>query len=180
MKPCSLNPVLGFLRNACVIAFVVKGLAAAEAPAEKPACPALTTTTNFHIVIPRAALTREFLMSASIIPQATAATSTGLAGKVVRFELFHDGVDLYESTKGLIVTEDLPARRLLTTFPIVEQDAEKVVIDFNRGMKRVFTEIWYGGGGGFDASARERTLEVPQSRVFASDVRGDQLVIRQS
>ncbi len=180
MKPCTMNPVFSFIRRVCALFFVVQGVVAGEATPEKPSCPPLTTTTNFHIVIPRAALTREFLMSASIIPQVTAPTSTGLAGKVVRFELFQDGVDLYESTKGMVVTEDLPARRLLTTFPIVEQNDEQVVIDFNRGMKRVFTEIWYGGGGGFDASARERTLEVPQSRVFASDVRGDQLVIRQS
>jgi hypothetical protein len=180
MKPCSFHPVSSLWREVCALAFVVTGLAAAETPPERPNLPQLSTTTNYHVVIPRAALTQEFLMSASIIPQATAATSTGLAGKVVRFELFHDGVDLYESTKGMLVTEDLPARRLLTTFPIVEQDAQNIVIDFNRGMKRVFTEIWYGGGGGFDPSARERTLEVPQSRVFASDVRGDQLVIRQS
>lgn len=175
MKSCRLYRVFALFGNACALAGLIRGLAAAEPPPVPP----LATTTNYHIVIPRAALTKDFLMSASIIPQATAATSTGLAGKIVRFEQFHDGVDLYESTKGLVVTEDLPARRLLTTFPIVEQDADKVVIDFNRGMKRVFTEIWYGGGS-FDPSARERALEVPQSRVFASEVRGDQLVVRQS
>ena len=30
---------------------------------------------------------------------------------------------MYESTKGLVVTADLPARRLLASFPIVRQDA---------------------------------------------------------
>lgn len=140
----------------------------------------LTANSHFHIEIPKIALGKEYLMAASVIPQVTAATSTGLAGKIVRFELFDDGVDLYESTKGLVVTEDLPARRLLTTFPILEQDDGKVVIDFNRGMRRVFTEIWYNAGGGFDASAKDRSLEVPQSRVFAADVRDQHLVIRQS
>lgn len=140
----------------------------------------LSVTPQFHIRIPKAALGKDFLMSASLIPQAAAATSTGLAGKIVHFELFHDGVDLYESTKGLVVTEDLPARRLLTTLPIVEQDADQVVVDFNRGMKRVFTEIWYGSGRGFDSSSLDRTLEVPQSRVFAAETREDHLVIRQS
>ncbi len=140
----------------------------------------LTTNSHFHIEIPKAALGKEYLMAASVIPQVTAATSTGLAGKIVRFELFDDGVDLYESTKGLVVTEDLPARRILTTFPILEQDDGRVVIDFNRGMRRVFTEIWYNAGGGFDASAKDRSLEVPQSRVFAADVRDQHLVIRQS
>ncbi len=140
----------------------------------------LSVTPQFHIRIPKSALGKDFLMSASLIPQAAAATSTGLAGKIVHFELFHDGVDLYESTKGLVVTEDLPARRLLTTLPIVEQDGEQVVVDFNRGMKRVFTEIWYGNGRGFDSGSLDRTLEVPQSRVFAAEARDAHLVIRQS
>ena len=96
--------------------------AAPAKPAPKPALE-LSIGTNNTLVIPRSALGKEHLMSASRIPQALAATSTGLSGKIVRFELFHDGVDLYEATDGLIVTKDLPARRLLTTFPIVEQDA---------------------------------------------------------
>ncbi len=54
-----------------------------------------------------------------MIPQQQAATSRGLAGKIVRFELYPDSVDMYESTQGLVVTEQLPARRLLASFPIV-------------------------------------------------------------
>ncbi len=48
--------------------------------------------------------------------------------------------------KGLVVTEDLPARRLLATFPIVRQDGQRVVVDFNKGMRRVFTEAWTSEG----------------------------------
>jgi hypothetical protein len=161
----------------CCLALVLCLLLSSESRAAEFS---LSVTPQFHIVIPKAALGKEFLMSASLIPQAAAATSTGLAGKIVRFELFHDGVDLYESTKGLVVTEDLPARRLLTTFPIVEQDDGKVTIDFNRGMRRVFTEIWYQSSSFFDAASRDRTLEVPQSRVFAADSKDENLVIRQS
>ena len=64
------------------------------------------------LAIPRAGFGKDYLFTASLIPQARAATSTGLAAKIVRFELYPDGVDMYESTKGLVVTEDLPARRL--------------------------------------------------------------------
>ncbi len=86
---------------------------------------------------------------------------------------------MYESVQGLVVTDDLPARRLLTTFPIVEEDRTKVVIDFNKGMRRMFTDIWYYGGD-LGGAARERTLEVPQSRVFDVKLDGDQLIVRQS
>lgn len=140
----------------------------------------LTVGPNYTLVIPRSALGKDHLMSASRIPQALAATSTGLSGKIVKFELFHDGVDLYESTEGLLVTKDLPARRLLTTFPIVEQSDTRVVIDFNRGMRRLYTEIWYAGSRRFNAVTRDETLEIPQSRVFAAERQDDQLVIRQS
>ena len=140
----------------------------------------LSVGPNNTLVIPRSALGKEHLMSASFIPQALAATSTGLSGKVVRFEVFHDGVDLYEATDGLVVTKDLPARRLLTTFPIVEQDQTKVVIDFNRGMRRLFTEIWIGQGRSFNPVSRDETLEIPQSRVFQAEKIDDQISIRQS
>ncbi|MCH8921592.1 MAG: zinc-dependent metalloprotease [Planctomycetes bacterium] len=141
--------------------------------------PGLAPASNSHVAIPRGALGKEFLLSASIIPQALAPTSRGLSGRIVRFELFHDGVDLYESTTGLVVTKDLPARRLLTTFPIVAQDDKKIVIDFNAGMRRVFTDSWYSGSG-FSTRALSTSLELPQSRVFSVKAAGDRLVIRQA
>jgi hypothetical protein len=140
--------------------------------------PELKVADSFHLAIPSKAFGKDYLFTASLIPQARAATSTGLAAKLVRFELFPDGVDMYESTQGLVVTEDLPARRLLATFSIVRQNANEVVVDFNKGMRRVFTQAWTAGGG-LD-SDRDRTLDVPEGRVF--EMREDQgrLVIRQS
>src|SRR5262249_46228767 len=91
----------------------------------------LKVADRFLLAIPKSGFGKDYLFTASLIPQAQAATSTGLAAKLVRFELFPDGVDMYESTQGLVVTEDLPARRLLTTFTIVRQDASRVIIDFN-------------------------------------------------
>lgn len=162
-----------------LLVWLLAGQPAQAQNAKKPVLE-ISVGPNNTLVIPRSALGKEHLMSSSRIPQALAATSTGLSGKIVKFEFFHDGVDLYESTDGLVVTKDLPARRLLTTFPIVEQDGNKVVIDFNRGMRRLYTEIWYGGGRGFNSLARDEALEIPQSRVFQADKNDDQLVIRQS
>ena len=108
--------------------------------------PELQVADSFQLAIPKAGFGKDYLFTASLIPQTRAATSTGLAGKIVRFELFPDGVDMYESTRGLVVTEDLPARRLLASFAIVRQDADQVVIDFNKGMHRVFTQTWTEGG----------------------------------
>ncbi len=152
----------------------------AKGKGKKRPTPPLVAAKNFEVTIPRAAFGREYMMSGSIIPQSEAATSTGLAGKIVRFELFHDGVDLYESTKGLVVTDDLPARRLITTFPITGKDEKGVTIDFNKGMRRVFNDIWYSTSGRFRASSRDSVAELTMSRVFSVKREGRRLSIRQS
>jgi hypothetical protein len=163
------------LALALLLAFVVRADDSTD-PAFKP----LRATAKNHVAIQRAALNRDFLLSGSVIPQFTAATSTGLAGKIVRFELFSDGVDLYETTDGLIVTEDLPARRLLTTFALVEENADEVIIDFGAGMRRVFTDIWYSTSRFFNPASSSRSMELTQSRIFEVSEQGDRLVIRQS
>lgn len=160
--------------------------AAAEtnAPA-KPAAPAvppgppLEVVDNFLLAIPRAGLGKDYQFTASIIPQELAATSTGLSGRIVRFELFPDGVDMYESTLGLVVTGDLPARRLLATFPIIRTNDQTVVVDFNKGMKRVFTDAWTSEGS-LNLGERDEVLEVPESRVFEMRQDKDRVIIKQS
>ena len=141
--------------------------------------PPLEVADGFVLAIPKAGFGKDYLFSASLIPQAGAATSTGLAGKIVRFELFPDGVDMYESTRGLVVTDELPARRLLASFAIVRQDGDRVLVDFNKGMRRVFTEAWTQSGG-LNLQARDMVLEVPESRVFDARQEEGRLVIRQS
>ncbi|MBI1178859.1 hypothetical protein GC207_15615 [bacterium] len=171
----------GFASRAFSCALIsLAAIASLRAAESNSVPPPLTPADNLNITIPRSALGKDYLMSMSVIPQAGAPTSRGLSGKVVEFELFHDGVDMYESSEGMVVTTDLPSRLLLATFPIVEQDDSKIVIDFNKGMRRVFTEGWYGGSGGFRPSESETVEEVPDGRVFAVNETGDQLVIRQS
>lgn len=149
--------------------------------AEKNSTPApdLQVADQFFLAIPKDGFGKDYLFSASLIPQGQSPTSHGLAGKIVSFTLFPDGVDMYESTKGLVVTTDLPARRLLASFPIVRQDANRVVIDFNKGMRRVFTQSWTDGGM-LDFASHDNVLEVPDSRVFEMRADGDQLIVRQS
>ncbi len=143
--------------------------------------PVLKAASNGCVAIPREALGKEFLLAASLIPQSAAPTSTGLASRVVTFELFADGVDMYEATSGSVVTTDLPARRLLATFPIVSQDESSIVIDFNAGMNRVISENWiYEGGGPWNPERLSDFLEIPRSRVFSVEESAGRLTIRQA
>jgi len=154
-------------------------LRSAAAEETNKIAPELQVADGFQLAIPKSGFGLDYLFTASLIPQTRAATSTGLAGKIIRFVLFPDGVDMYESTRGLVVTEDLPARRLLASFAIVSQDANRVVVDFNKGMHRVFTQTWTGGGG-LDLEGRDRVLEVPESRVFEMRQEDGRVIIRQS
>jgi hypothetical protein len=158
---------------------------ASKPEAPKPEAPklGLAAGPNQTITLPLDALGQDFLISASVIPQIVAPTSTALAGKVVRFEAFADGVDLYESTDGLVVTKELPAKRLLTTFPVVSRNESQIIIDFNAGMRRVFNDIWYASGGsglGRGGLSESRSLEIPQARVFDVRTDGGFLIVRQS
>ncbi|MBM4001550.1 MAG: hypothetical protein FJ297_18790 [Planctomycetes bacterium] len=141
--------------------------------------PSLIAAANHQVAIPRAALGKEYLLSASSIPQTGAPTSTGLAGRVVVFELFHDGVDLYESGSGQVVTNDLPSRRLLATFPITAQDDQSITIDFNQGMKRLIAQGWYSSGRS-SPEEHAMALELTHSRVFSVEQVKNRLVVRQA
>lgn len=169
MKQC------GFL----AIALLFTAMTASSSPALATDTPGLKPAANNRVAIPRAALGKEFLISASVIPQNQAPTSTGLAGRIVTFELYHDGVDMYDASKGQVVTNDLPSRQLVTTFPIVDQNDNEVVIDFNKGMDRVITSIWYSTRG-FDPGTFSVVLEVPQSRVFSVVNANGRTTIRQA
>ena len=167
----------GRLAAAAFLAISLPVLTAAAA--EVPAAPGLRVADNYLVAIPADAFGKDYLFSASMIPQDGSPTSHGLEGRIVRFEAYPDGVDMYESTQGLVVTTDLPARRLLASFPIVRQDTNGTVVDFNKGMRRVFTQSWTDGGA-MDFAAHDTVLEVPDSRVFAASETDGQLVIRQS
>lgn len=153
---------------------------AKSSSAPTPAAPELEVVDHYLLAIPKNGFGKDYEFTVSVIPQVLAATSTGLQGKIVRFELFPDSVDMYESTDGLVVTEDLPARRLLANFTIVRQDGDKVVIDFNKGMRRVFTTSWTDGAEDIPYNDHDRVFEVPESRVFEMRQGNGRVVIRQS
>lgn len=146
----------------------------------EPSSIALKRSGDANIAIPTAAFGQEYMMSTSVIPQAGSVTGRGLLGRIVLFEKYDDSVDMYESTEGQVVTEDLPARRLLATFPILSEDEGSVVIDFNQGMRRLLYQGWYAMSSRYDSAALERTAELPQARVFEVFEDRDDLVIRQT
>ncbi len=147
---------------------------------------------DFLISIPKAALQilnedgkvtqkgTDFLLSASLIPQEGSPTSTAMNGKVVYFSLYSDGLDMYESTDGAVVTDDLPSNRLLAKFPVAKQTEDSVLINFDSGMRSLFIAQWHGGADKFDGDQLDTTLDVSSTRVLSLTYKSGRITIKQT
>ncbi len=161
-------------------AIAVFFLACSAQSAKEKAAPSLKVADKTRVAVPKSGLGKLYLLSTSMIPQSGAPTSNGLVGRVVFFEQFEDGLDMYETTQGQVVTNDLPARRLLATFPVLDDSGSDVVIDFNAGMRRLGYSGWYNRDEEFNPQVWERSAELPQARVFEVKAKEGVLSIRQA
>lgn len=168
------------LRAFLLSAIAVFFLACSAQSAREKSGPPLKVSEKTQVAVPKAGLGKMYMLSTSLIPQAGAATSRGMVGRVVVFELFEDGLDMYETTRGQVVTDDLPARRLLATFPVIDDSGNDIVIDFNAGMRRLAYGGWYSQEERYDSRLFERSAELPQARVFEARATDDVLTIRQA
>jgi hypothetical protein len=97
------------------------------------------TDKQMHVAIARSSLEKEFLLQGSRIPQVLAATGSALKSRIVAFRERGGRIHMLEATQGHEVTTDLPANILLASFPIVKEDKDQIVFDFNAGMSALYT-----------------------------------------
>jgi hypothetical protein len=120
-----------------------------------------------YLVVKKSALDKEFLLSASLIPQTESPTSSGLQGRVVSFKKVGKKVFLVEATEGFVISPTLPASLILAEIPVIQDKEEEVVLDFNTGMKTVFVAgNWWASddaGKKFDGNLRATGLSVDVS-----------------
>ncbi len=120
-----------------------------------------------YLVIKKDAIGKDFLMSASLIPQNESPTSSGLQGRVVAFKKIGRRLFLVESTEGHVISPTLPAALILAEIPIIEDRNDEVVIDFNAGMNKIFMAgNWWASdfdGTVYDASNQGFSLPVEVS-----------------
>lgn len=136
-----------------------------------------------QIQIQKSALEKEFLLQMSIIPQPSAAMSSGLKSRIVAFRQRGDKVYLLEAANGHSVTNDLPQNLVLAEFPILQESDTALTIDFNKGMSHLFIASEWRGS---DYSSKQYSAEtefasIPLQFAFIEDARIDQnhLIIRQ-
>lgn len=93
-----------------------------------------------HVVILKSALNKEFLLSVNMLSQTPTPMFAGLQSRVVSFILRDQKVYLVDVTKNnLVGVGNIPQNLLLAEFPILNQTEQSVTIDFNQGMKQIFT-----------------------------------------
>ncbi len=81
---------------------------------------------------------REFLLQAAYTEFEETPKFHGLKSRVVNFKKMHNKVYMIEASAGNTGSEDMPTTLLLAEFPIVNETADWVEIDWGAGMKNVF------------------------------------------
>lgn len=93
-----------------------------------------------HVQIQKSALNKEFLLSTNMLSQTPAPMFSSLQSRVVSFIERDHKIYLLDVTKNNFLSEtNIPQNLLLAEFDILQDKEEAYVIDFNQGMKQIFT-----------------------------------------
>jgi hypothetical protein len=135
---------------------------------------------GYHLVLNKKLLNKPFLMTASIVEGPPVALGDSLHPKVVYFKRQGDRLFLFENTSGIIISDSIPAQKLVMDFSIVEEASEELVFDFRMGMdKLIFLEGFYSDGKGEDRPS-EGSFKIESSYLNRVEVRKEILFIDQA
>jgi hypothetical protein len=159
---------------------VTDSLGSAKAAAALPG--GLSAGNQDQVIIQKTALDKEFLFSGSVIPQTQAATSHGIASRVVMFRRVGAKVFMLEATQGQVVSPALPSTLILASFPILSESSVALVIDFNKGMNQIFTDgdMYASDESGLTYQPTFNAEAISQSYLESVQVVGNILEVRQA
>jgi len=94
-----------------------------------------------HVLIQKSALEKEFLLSVNLLAQAPTPQFSSLQSRVISFILRDKKVYMLDVTKNNIVgeKENIPQTLLIAEFQVLSESDTALEIDFNAGMRQVFT-----------------------------------------
>jgi hypothetical protein len=142
----------------------------------------LNIADQAHVSIQKTALNKEFLLTANMLSQTPTPMFSSLQSRVVSFIQRDQKVYLLDVTKINTVGADtnIPQNILLAEFPILKETETNLVIDFNAGMKQIFTVAdMYGSDDLNSATDGVSTSQVRISYLDDVQVRDNALFIRQ-
>lgn len=136
-----------------------------------------------QVEIKKSALGKEFLFSSNILMQVPTPMFSNLQSRVVSFVLKNNSVYLLDVTKNFNVgLDNIPQNLLIAQFEVLKDKGDSVVIDFNSGMKRIFTTSDFFTSDDPDYHGPE--FKLPLTKVTLSyldeiKMQGEALFIRQ-
>lgn len=115
---------------------------------------------RYHVVIKKSALEKEFLLATSLIHQLPAPQFRSMQSLIVSFVKRNNKIYMNNVT-GIHEIASNHNPQILAEFPIISEDTEQYEIDYNEGMKQLFT---------FSAPAETDTIFAEAGQI-ASDIK---------
>ena len=138
----------------------------------------LSTEDNYNLTLKKSALGHLFLLHTSIIDNPPSATGNPLGAKLVYFKHNGNFVGMFESTTGKLVTNSVSTETLLAKYPVVSENNNEIVFNFEEGMKILFQKSsYYIARGG--ASGSESTYKILESFINKVELRKNYIFIDQ-
>jgi hypothetical protein len=122
-----------------------------------------------HVVLKKAGLGKELLLSANMLTQGAVAQFSGLQSRVVSFHLKDKEVVMLDVTKNNFVSPEnnIPQAILLAKFPVFSETDDSLEIDFNSGMSQIFVAgDWFTSD--YSSFSGEAELKLPSAEVRLS------------
>ncbi len=107
--------------------------------AQKAGSASELSVDNAHVVIQKSALGKEFLLSVNMLTQTPTPKFKAFQSRIVSFILRENRVFLLDVTKNNVVgaATNIPQTLLIAEFPVLNDAAEALEIDFNSGMRQI-------------------------------------------
>ena len=135
---------------------------------------------NFALTIKKDSLKQLFLMSSALIENIPNPTGNHLNEKVVYFKKNGNTIGLFELTDGRYETSAIQTELLLTTFPTLSETEDTIVIDFNKGMSKLFyTSSTYTSDFANGSDGEQSVFSITDSFVDRAEIVGNVLYIDQ-
>ncbi len=154
----------------------------ADAPLNPTADAPLKGSDRAQIKIHNTAFKKQFLLQGETIRQTQIPMFGSMKSRVVYFEKTHDQILLIESNNGHSVTNDMPQKLVITTFPIIKSEGDFTAFDFNKGMTKLFlVDDWRGRTSAPDYSKEFQTAKILNSFIDSAyfTTNNEKLVLEQ-
>ncbi len=134
--------------------------------------------TSYNVVLKKEALNKDFMFSASRLNGYPVATGSSLKSKVVYFQIREGKLYMFENTKGLMVSDSIKTKVLLASFPVLVENDEEIIVDFDGGMSALLVKgsMWssdYSGG------SEDYLIKIDDSFIEKIENRADYVFIDQ-